>query len=378
MDKKPDDLKNKKQKNSGNSKVQELEEKLSKTKYNKSSMHYFGQVKARIADLKRQEEQKKKGQKEGEGFAVRKTGDGTVVLLGYPSVGKSTLLNALTNTESAVGAYAFTTLTVIPGTLDYKQAKIQILDVPGIVEGAASGRGRGKEVLQVLHSCDLILIVIDPGSPKQYDSILSEIIQSNIRINQKAPDLKIVKTIRGGIDIGSTVKLTKIDKETITEILKQYKIVNAQVVLREDITPEQFMDVVDSNKKYVPAVIVLNKIDMYDSEYLKKITKELNADLLISGEKKINLEELRELIYKRLEIIRIYLKEQNKKPDLDEPLIMWKGATLKDVCNKLHKDFVNKFRFAKIWGKSVKYPGQVILKLEHEIADTDIIEFRLR
>lgn len=83
----------------------------------------------------------------GEGFEVQKYGDGRVALIGFPSVGKSTLLSQLTGTESEAAAYEFTTLTCIPGIIHYKGTKIQLLDLPGIIEGAAQGKGRGRQVL---------------------------------------------------------------------------------------------------------------------------------------------------------------------------------------------------------------------------------------
>jgi uncharacterized protein len=82
----------------------------------------------------------------GQGFEVQRYGDGRVALIGFPSVGKSTLLSELTNTESEVAAYEFTTLTCIPGVIHYKGTKIQLLDLPGIIEGAAQGKGRGRQV----------------------------------------------------------------------------------------------------------------------------------------------------------------------------------------------------------------------------------------
>ena len=67
--------------------------------------------------------------------------------MGFPSVGKSTFLSKITKTKSEVAAYSFTTLTAIPGVLEYGGAEIQILDLPGIIEGASEGKGRGRQVI---------------------------------------------------------------------------------------------------------------------------------------------------------------------------------------------------------------------------------------
>ena len=358
-------------------KIKELEELISKTKYNKRTQHAVGLYKAQLAKLKEKQASRGKGKK-GEGYAVRKTGDGTVVLLGFPSVGKSTLLNAITNSESRVGAYAFTTLTVIPGTLEYRHAKIQVLDVPGVVHGAAAGTGRGKEVLAVIRNADMVLIMVDVFHPEHYEVLLKEVYDTGVRINQKKPDVKIEKTSRGGISIGSTIKLTKLDKKTIESILREFDLNNANIVIREDIDIDQLIDIVEANKVYMPSIVVLNKIDMVSKEELEKAREKINPDLCISAEKGLNMHELKELIFRRLRLMRIYLKEYNKKADMEEPLIIKEGATLRDLCSKLHKDFISKFKFAKVWGKSAKYPGQRIVKIDHRMDDGDIIELRIK
>jgi|TARA_Y100000310_G_C20700927_1_gene829815 hypothetical protein len=356
--------------------IRELEERISKTKYNKKTQHAIGLYKAQLAKLKEKQRARSKGKK-GKGYAVRKTGDGTVVLLGFPSVGKSTLLNALTNAKSPIGHYAFTTLTVIPGILDYKYAKMQVLDVPGVVRGAAAGTGRGKEVLAVIRNADLILFLIEVFHPEHFDVLKKEVYDADVRINQKFPDVKIVKTARGGINIGATVKLTRIDKKTIEDILKEFKIVNANVVVREEINADQLIDVIEGNKVYLPAITVLNKIDMVTEEEIKKAKNRMKPDICVSAEENTGIGELKELIYRKLRIIKVYLKEFNKKADMEEPLIMWENATLKDLCLKLHKDFVDKFKFAKVWGSS-RFPGQHITKLSYELKDKDIIELRMK
>ena len=203
--------------------IKEMEDEISATKYNKKTQGHIGLVKAKIALLKEKQEKRSAGKAKGEGFSVRRSGDATVIMVGYPSVGKSTLLNSLTKAKSQVAAYAFTTLTCIPGLLEYKHSKIQVLDVPGIISGAASGMGRGKEVLACAQSADLVLLVIDVFHPDHLPVLQKEVADAHLRLNRRKPTIKIVKKDRGGIDIGTTVKLTKIDDATIKDIMQEFR-----------------------------------------------------------------------------------------------------------------------------------------------------------
>lgn len=361
-----------------NSQIDDLEKQISGTKYNKRTEGAIGLMKAKLAKLKEKAANRGKGQKKGDGFSVRKSGDASVVLLGFPSVGKSTLLNSLTNANSATAAYAFTTLTCIPGTLDYRGAKIQILDVPGIVEGAANGSGRGKEVLQVVRSADLVLIVIDVFFPEHHAKIIKEINEVGVRINQQKPNVRITRTFRGGVDVGFTVPLTKLDVNTIQEIMREMGYINASIVLREDINADQLIDVIEDNKVYIPAVTIVNKIDMATKEQIDYISKNLPIDAYVSAKEKDHMDELKELIFNRLKFIRIYMKEIGKKADMVVPLILQSPCTLRKICERLHRDFVTKFKFARIWGTSVHYEGQKVVKLDHVVNDKDIVELHLK
>lgn len=358
--------------------IKELENELKKTKYNKATQGHIGIVKAKLAMLKEKQisrSQKKTGKSEY-GYTVRKSGDATILLLGFPSTGKSTILNRLTGAKSEVAAYAFTTLTVIPGVMEYKQAKIQILDVPGVVAGAASGRGRGREVLAVIRNADLVLIIVDVTHPEHYDAILREVREADIRINKTKPEVYIKKTTRGGIQIGKTVSL-EIDDETIRKVLWEFKITNANVLIRSPITVDELIDCIENNKKYLPAIICLSKADLLPPEKVQRIKEELRADIVISAEQNKNIEALKELIFQKLNFIRIYLKEPGNDVDLKDPMIIQKNAAIRDICDKLHRDFANKFRFARVWGKSTKYPGQKLM-LAHKLADQDILEIHLK
>ena len=110
-------------------KIKELEAEYARTQKNKATEGHLGLIKAKIAKLKREmmdkDAQSRGGGGGGEGFDVKKSGDTRVGLVGFPSVGKSTLLTTLTGTFSEAAAYEFTTLTAIPGTMKYRGAKIQ-------------------------------------------------------------------------------------------------------------------------------------------------------------------------------------------------------------------------------------------------------------
>jgi small GTP-binding protein len=364
---------------SASERIEELEQEISKTKYNKRTQHAVGLMKAKLAMLKqRAEERASVGKGKGdERFSVRKTGDGSVLLLGFPSVGKSTLLNKLTRAKSDIAAYAFTTLRAVPGLMEYKHAKIQIIDVPGVVSGAASGKGRGKEVLSMLRNADLILILIDAIYPQHCEALLKEVYETGVRVNQKKPDVRITKKERGGIRIGTTVKL-EVDKRVIEDIAREFKISNADILIRDNVNIDQFIDVLEGNRNYIKALTVVTKVDLISKEELDRICAGIKPDVIVSAEKDIGIDNLRDAIYNKLGLIRIFLKEVNKKADMEVPLIMFEGSTIKDVCNKLHKDFVTKFKFARVWGKSAKFDGQIFRKMDKVLVDSDILELHMR
>ncbi|MDA1196792.1 MAG: 50S ribosome-binding GTPase [Nanoarchaeota archaeon] len=365
------------EKSTNNSRIKEFEDELKKTKYNKRTQQHIGLIKAKISALKEKEIKRGSGGGGPEGFHVRKTGDGTVILIGFPSVGKSTLLNQITNASSKVGSYAFTTLDVVPGLLKHKSAKIQVLDVPGIVKGAASGRGRGKEVLSCAQSADLVLFIVDALHPENLPTLEKEAYDANLRINKKKPFVRITRTPRGGVQVGTTVRLTKTTEETIASVAKELRILNADILIRDDISVDDFIDVIEEGKRYVPGLVVLNKVDLLSKEKLAEVIKKVKPDICISAELGLNLDNLKDLIYERMELIRVYCKEVRKKADLDEPVIMFEDSTLKDVCEKLHRDFSDNFKFARIWGSS-KFGGQVIRKLEYPLKDKDVVELHMR
>ena len=244
--------------------IKRIEDEIRRTPYNKATSHHIGRLKAKLARLRERKLAKATataagkgtGTGKSKGFDIKRAGDATVAMVGFPSVGKSTLLNRLTNANAEVASYDFTTLRVIPGTLHYKGTRIQILDVPGLIQGASYGRGRGKEVISALRNADLILFILDitNNAVKQHEILARELYNAGIRINSRPPNVSFHKLSRGGIRIETTVE---VDEDFIRAVLAEYRIHNAEVIIREPITPEEFIDAVIGNRKYLDAILSL-------------------------------------------------------------------------------------------------------------------------
>jgi small GTP-binding protein len=306
---------------------------------------------------------------------VKKSGDATVVLIGLPSVGKSTILNRVTNASSKVGAYDFTTLTVVPGVMEYRGARIQILDLPGIIAGASQGKGLGRRVLSVARAADLILFVLDVFQPGGRPILERELREIGIRPDERPPDVVIEKTPVGGVSVIAQRPLKRIRRDTVRDILGVYGVHNARVMLREDIGDEQLIDVLLGNRVYAPTMTVLNKIDMIDAAELRRIREGLLGYVLpISAEADVNMDEFREQVYNKLRFIRVYMRPKGGETDYEEPLIVRSGSTVGDVCDTLHKGLRGEFKYALVWGRSVRFGGQKV-GLAHGLMDEDVLTF---
>ena len=356
-------------------KIKSIQDEMAKTQINKATEHHIGLLKAKIAKLKREQEEniiKKSGVK-SDGFDVRRSGDATVVFIGLPSVGKSTLLNKMTKAKSTVGAFTFTTLTVVPGMMEYRGAKIQVLDLPGIIKGASTGKGLGKRILSVARTADLVLLMLDVFQPYHENVLVTELGNIGIRLNQLPPNITIEKAAMGGIAVAQQVKLKKISEKHLKDILHLYGIVSARVVIREDITSEQLADFIAGNISYSKAITIVNKVDLVDKKFLKELKKKIKSEVIeVSAESDINIELLKEKIYERLKFIRIYMRPKGGETDFKEPLIAREGDTVEDICNKLHRRMKRAFRYGLVWGKSVKFGGQRV-GLTHILIDEDVL-----
>jgi small GTP-binding protein len=263
-----------------------------------------------ITELK---EKPKKKTRIHDPFHIPASGDGRIALFGLSNVGKSTLMNAITNTEVKIGAYLHTTRSAHAGTLEYENLKIQIIDVPGFLDFKEDWN-INKQIIRVARTSDAIMMVIDLSMDvdRQYDFLMKQLEESKLVV----------------------------DGET------HYKL-----------------------------CIIATKGDLAGSEENFKRLKEITNFHIcpISIKFEDSLDDLKKTLFEQLELIRIYTKKPGKKADLEQPFVLPEGATISDVAEKIHTSFTNRFRFARVWGPSAEFDAQQV-GLDHTLADTDVVE----
>ena len=342
--------------------IENIQKEIRETPYHKGTEHHIGMLRARIARLKDKlvDSESKKGGGGGGGYAVKKQGDATMVLVGPPSVGKSTLINLLTNANSKIAPYAFTTVSVIPGMIRYKNAHLQILDVPGLIEGAEEGKGRGREVLSVVRGCDLLILITEPAKIQAFDKILAALERNGIRVNKKRPQVTLEKKINGGIFVHSNIK-QEVSKETVKDVAIEMGFKNGTITVNEKVSLEGLIDVFSKNRVYIPALFVINKCDLIkDTPFNNTLLNSEKEILSISAEKDEGVQVLLEKIWEKLNFINVYLVKKDEDPSKKNPTIVKAETTLAEIAEKIGDEFAEKVDHAVIWGEGAKFEGQEV------------------
>ena len=283
-------------------------------------------------------------------------------------------MTKLTGTFSEVAAYEFTTLTAVPGIIRYRGARIQLLDLPGIIEGAKDGKGRGRQVIAAARTCNLIIIVLDSLKPITHKRLIEHELEGfGIRLNKTPPAITFKKKDKGGINFTSTVAEPKLDLDGIKAVLSEYRINNADVHLRGDYDIDDLVDVIEGSRVYVPCIYAINKIDQITLEELNVISK-LPHYCPVCAYHEWNLDGLIQMIWDYLHLVRIYTKPKGKLPDYNDPVVVSaRSCTIENFCNKLHKTMIKQLKYALVWGASAKHRPQRVWK-DHLLQDEDIVQ----
>lgn len=345
-------------------KIIQIQQELRKTPYHKGTEHYIGLLRAKLAKLRfqLQESTAKKGA--GGGFAIPKEGDATCVLVGVPSVGKSTILSKLTAAKPKIAPYPFTTLSVIPGMMKYRGAAIQILDVPGLVGKAAKGAGHGREILSVVRIADLLVILAEANKFEfQKDLILAELAENGIRVNKPKPEITVKKLNSGGMKI-ITISNCGLEKKQIVLTAEELGLVNAEIQIKSKVTVNDLIDAILGNRIYLPALFIASKVD------LTPILKLKNEAIPVSALKNLGIGKLKEEIWQKLGLIKVYLKPANGKTDFNNPLILKYGSKVSEAASKVSSDLAQNFKSAQILRGGLKKQVGANFELEDEDAVT--------
>ncbi len=358
-------------------KIKALEEALSLIPAHKGTEKLRGRLRRRIAELRREEERRaaaKSGRRDY--FTVPREGHAQVAIIGAANSGKSSILRALTNAKPLVAPYPFSTPKPTPGMLLHQGYEIQLVEVPAILteeleETQFTGRGLG-----LAKNADALLIVLDGASRPltQLSRILKLLDEVGVSIKPKRAEVMVEKKDSGGVRLVVFGSL-KAGYRDVEELLKSIGIKNAVVKVYGDAELDDIEEAVIREVMIKKAILVLNKSDAADPETVKTLKKFLQDHgipfIAISAEKGEGLESLKERILESLQLIRVYTQKNGVVAN--EPIVVRKGTTVKELAEIIHREMAEKMRYARVWGKSVKLQGQQVGP-DHELEDGDVVE----
>ncbi|THG14556.1 hypothetical protein TEA_002588 [Camellia sinensis var. sinensis] len=358
-------------------KIKEIEAEMARTQKNKATEYHLGQLKAKIAKLRTQLLEPPKGSSgAGEGFEVTKYGHGRVALIGFPSVGKSTLLTLLTGTHSEAASYEFTTLTCIPGIIHYNDTKIQLLDLPGIIEGASEGKGRGRQVIAVSKSSDIVLMVLDASKSEGHRQILTKELEAvGLRLNKRPPQPIAFSPLQTIVANAVTAACLPHFCHCLLYLTTATPTYEPWVLFREDATVDDLIDVIEGNRKYMKCIYVYNKIDVIGIDDVDKLARQPNS-VVISCNLKLNLDRLLAKMWEAMGLVRVYTKPQGQQPDFTDPVVLSAdrgGCSVEDFCDHIHRSLMKEVKYVLVWGISARHYPQHC-GLGHVLQDEDVVQ----
>jgi ribosome-interacting GTPase 1 len=261
------------------------------------------------ADVEKRREQERARRSGGTEEAIRKEGAGQICLVGVTNSGKSSLINAVTNANLAVGSYPFVTSVPTPAMLVYEDVNIQLVELPGVFDGSYDS-GIGRQALSLARNADCIAIVVDlsQDADSQMKIILGELERARIRLNKEKTAVRVEKTGLGGHMIYGIQNFDG-TKEEIVEFLQSRRITNIIVRFQRPAIFDQLVDALDSSVAYVRAIIIATKGDFTGSaDRFEEISEKYGTrfDMVpISAHRGENLDAMKRAMYEHLDILRV-------------------------------------------------------------------------
>ena len=367
-------------------KLQLMQEFLSLVPKHKGTAKLCAQVKKQMATLRREIEEKKqrKAGKGGPKFFIEKEGAAQIAIIGLTNVGKSSLLRAVTNAKVEVSPNPYTTREPIPGVLNYHDIQFQIVEAPALMEGSADGRAWGLQTLALARNAGGLILMVDLSQEPvgQLSLILSEMEKARISVNKPKARVEIEKKFMGaGLRIILIGNLTDCTIKDVEELLRSYKVTDAIVKIYGEATLDNVEDAIFESTVYKPTIIVANKIEAENAEKnLKQLEAYIGGKLPIlpvSCKNGLNTEIIGEILFKTLDIIRVYTKEPGEREFSKKPFTLKRGSTVYDLAKNIHSDFSKNFSFAKVWSKRLIFSPQKV-GAGFILEDGDIVEIHMK
>lgn len=306
-------------------KIAAIQEMMAVIPRHKGTDRIWADLRRRLAHLKeeQQQQQQKKGRKSTSHY-VPKEDVPQVVILGTPNVGKSSLVAATTNAKPDIADYPFTTRAPGPAMMPYEDIHLQLVDVPPIAPEHID-----TWLPEIIRNADMAILVVDLSADDCVDTF---------------------EFLRGALT-AKGIRISRTHDPAETEVPRNVK----------------------------PTIIVANKVDhpgaAENLEFLKEVVAGEFDILPISALHGQGIEDMKRGLFAFLDIIRIYSKIPGEKANLEKPFIVKRGSTVADVAIKIHRDFGDKVKSARVWG-SAKFDGQVVDR-HHVLKDRDIVEIHI-
>jgi ribosome-interacting GTPase 1 len=300
-----------------------IEEMLTIIPKHKGTDKLRADLRKRVSKLKSAAQAKKSLAKHESAYHINKEGAGQVIIVGATNVGKSALVATLTNAGPEVADFPHSTWKPTPGMMPMENIQIQLIDTPPLSKEYVD-----PEMMDLIRRCDLVLLMVDL---------------------QTDPLQQLEDTVA---------------------LLGEHGIVPLRL-------KDRYKD--QRSISLVPFLIMANKNDDTATDENLDIFRELLNDnwpmVAASVTTGRNLDLLKAAIVERLNIIRVYSKSPGKKPNRSSPFVLKKGSTIVDFASKVHQDFAQKLRAAKVWGSAV-FDGQMVQR-DYVLQDGDIVELQI-
>ena len=365
-----------------------LEEYLKLVPHHKGMANHLAQCRTRLAKLKAEQQAERliaKSRITGEKWMIAKEGEAQIALLGIPNSGKSAFLNYLCQQEvTEVGEHPFTTIKPVVGTVSAKGALLQIVELPGVIEGASNGVANGSRIFAQARNADLIVLFLDMSIEPvdQLKLLLKELEGAKIRLNAQESKFVFERTSKGGQQILGADEYLEGGRAAAIDLLTNYRVSNCLLQFTEKTSLEELASSISMKYTLKKGLILASKGDLprsKDNFHMLQnfVAKEYNNRFKIIAittkypVKKID--ELTELLFLELGFIRVYTRSETGVVAIKPIVFTVDDAIVRAVAEKLGKTFLKNFRFARVWGKSIKFDGERV-GIDHKLMDGDQIQ----